>query len=107
MRTLLVLTSLCLTVSLCGCNYDPVGQCVSRCEQRKADGCESASTDCDNSCVLADDYYEDRLERAQDSNCVSEYNTLVACYDSTPACASATVLAEMCGEEYLILEGCW
>ena len=80
---------------------------MSRCEQRKADGCESSGTDCENTCVLADDTYEDNLDRAENAGCVSEYNTLVACYDSTPACATAAVLAEMCGEEYLILESCW
>ena len=86
---------------------NPVSACESRCEQRKSLGCEAAATDCQNNCVLADDLYEDGLTRAQNAGCVSEYNAGVACLDNTPACASATVIAEMCGEEYLSLEACW
>ncbi len=89
-----------------GCNYDPVAVCVDRCEQRKSLGCESSGTDCDNSCVLADDVYDSGLDTARESGCVSEYNAFVSCSDSTPACASLTVIAEMCAEEYLVWQNC-
>ncbi len=98
----------CLGLVALGCNtFDPVAACESRCERRKAMGCEPSSTQCDNSCVLADDIYDDGLDRAEAAGCVSQYQTYVECLISTPPCATDTVLAEMCGEEYLILENCW
>lgn len=100
-------SSLVIVLGLAGCQFDPVSACESRCEEKKSLGCESAGTDCENSCVLADDIYDDGYNRAEDAGCVSQYDTWVSCLDSTPSCATDAVIAQMCGEEYLILEDCW
>ncbi len=41
------------------------------------------------------------------AGCVGVYDTWVSCIASPPACATDAVIAQMSGEEYLILEACW
>lgn len=91
-----------------GCsNFDPVDACETRCERQIAMGCTASDTRCDNNCVLADDIYDDGLERAQNTGCVGPYNRYVQCLVDTPPCATAGVIAEMCGDANEDLEDCW
>lgn len=107
MRRMRHFISVCVVLAaVTGCQFDPVATCESRCEEGKSLGCESAGTDCQNNCVLADDVYDEGLEHAQDAGCVAEYDTAVSCWASTPACASQTVINEMCAEEALVLNSC-
>lgn len=93
-------------LALAGCQFDPVAACESRCEERKALGCEPSGTRCDNACVLADDVYDEGYDRAAAAGCTSQYQATMDCAFSTPACATEAVIAERCAEEYLILQNC-
>ncbi len=105
MRRLFV-ASLVFGALMTGCAYDPTAACQNRCANAKADGCILSSTNCVTLCSNAESTYDSAREEASNRGCVSQYDTFIACYTSTPACATTDVINEMCAEEGLALQHC-